>query len=66
VADLHKDREIKMRKVNGRDTGPDGTPSPDILNGPADRGNRPSDPQFGAPSRTIDNTQRAKPTLTFP
>jgi ferric-dicitrate binding protein FerR (iron transport regulator) len=65
-AELNKDRVIAMRKVNGAETNPNGAPSLGVLSNGNDRGNRPTDPQFGTNSRTIDNTQRAKPTLSFP
>lgn len=65
-AELQKNRVIEMRKVNVPQDASNGTPSLDLLLNGNDRGNRPSDPQFGTNSRTSDNTQRAKPTLTFP
>lgn len=65
-AELIKDRVIQMRKVNVPNTGVSGSPSLDIIYSGNDRGNRPSDPQQGTNSRTIDNTQRAKPSLSFP
>jgi hypothetical protein len=65
-AELNKDREIKIRKVTVPDNGSSGGRSIDILAGGNDRGNRPSDPQFGSP-RINDNPQRAKPgSLIFP
>jgi len=66
TAELSKDRVIEMKKVAAPDNGAPGLRSTDILSGGNDRGNRPSDPQFGGNSRTTDNPQRAKPTLIFP
>lgn len=66
AAELKKDRVIEMHKLSVPETASNGTPSLDLLLNGNDRGNRPSDPQFGTSSRTIDNPQRAKPTLTFP
>lgn len=65
-AELTKDRVIQMRKVNVPNTGVNAMPSLDVVANGNDRGNRPSDPQQGTNSRTIDNPQRAKPTLSFP
>ncbi|HEY2384550.1 MAG TPA: FecR domain-containing protein [Terriglobia bacterium] len=65
-AELKKDRVIEMRKVSAPESDSNSAPSLDILLTGNDRGNRPSDPQFGSNSRAIDNTQRAKPSLTFP
>jgi FecR protein len=62
--DLRTPRTIEMRKV----TVPDkdgGIPSIDILPNSNDRQNRPNDPVFGN-SRTNTDTQRAKPTLSYP
>jgi hypothetical protein len=65
-AELRKDRVIEMRKLNPLENGGKGAPSLDILNAGNDRGNRPSDPQFGGNSGISNSPQRAKPTLTFP
>jgi len=65
AAELKQDRVIPMRRVNAPESDAKGTPSLDKLNNDNDRGNRTSDPRFGS-SHTIDNTQRAKPTLSFP
>jgi hypothetical protein len=67
-AELNKDRVIEMRKVTVPDNGSKSARSMDILSGGNDRGNRPSDPQFGGNSRTVtDNPQRAKPgQLIYP
>ncbi len=64
-AQLNRNRVISVRKKNVPDTDANGAPSIDILVQDNDRRNRPSDLQ-GTNSRTNDNTQRAKPTLTFP
>lgn len=64
TGELRRDRVIEMKKVNPAGDGSVGAPSLDILNSGNDRGNRPSDPQFG--SHSVENPQRAKPTLTFP
>jgi ferric-dicitrate binding protein FerR (iron transport regulator) len=64
--ELIKDRLIAVRKKSPSDTDANGNPSLDILRNDSDRRNRPSDPQFGSNSRSVDNPQRAKPTLTFP
>jgi hypothetical protein len=58
-------RVIKLREKNAPETDRNGIPSMEILTRDNDRRNRPSDPQQGN-SRTNDNNQRAKPTLTFP
>jgi hypothetical protein len=64
--ELKKDRVIELRKVTVPDNSGHGGRSTDILSNGNDRGNRPSDPQFGN-SRTTDSPQRAKPTtLSFP
>jgi ferric-dicitrate binding protein FerR (iron transport regulator) len=65
-AELIKDRVIALKKKSSPDADASGNPSMDILANDNDRRNRPNDPQFGTNSRTIDNTQRTKPSLTFP
>jgi hypothetical protein len=65
TGELRKDRVIQMKKVSVPEGGINGVPSLDTLANDNDRRNRATDPQFGS-SRTIDNTQRTKPTLTFP
>ena len=65
TGELRKDRVIAVRRVNTPGVDANGVPSLDILTHDNDRANRASDPQFGS-SHTIDNTQRAKPTLSFP
>lgn len=65
-AQLIKDRVIAIHKKSSPETDVNGNPSIDILANDNDRRNRPFDPQFGTNSRTIDNTQRAKPTLSYP
>ena len=62
---LNPDRIIPLRKKNAPDVHANGSPSLEILTRDSDRRNRPSDPRQGN-SRTNENTQRAKPTLTFP
>jgi hypothetical protein len=64
-ADLRKPRTIEMRKVTAPESDTAGTPSIEILPHSNDRQNRPSDPVFGN-SRTNGDTQRTKPTLSFP
>jgi len=58
-------RMIPLHKKNAPATDGKGAPSMEILARDNDRRNRPLDPQQGN-SRTNENTQRAKPTLTFP
>jgi hypothetical protein len=65
-AELIRDRVIPIHKKGAPDTDVNANASIDILPNDNDRRNRPFDPQFGTNSRTIDNTQRTKPTLTFP
>jgi len=65
-ATLIKDRVIALKKKSAPDTEVSGTPSIDVLANDNDRRNRPNDPQFGGHSLSIDNTQRAKPTLSYP
>jgi hypothetical protein len=65
-ADLIKNRVIELKRKGAPETDADGNPSIDVLSTDNDRRNRPNDPQFGGHSSTIDNPQRAKPTLTFP
>jgi hypothetical protein len=64
-AALIKNRVIAVRKKNVPDVDANGIPSIDVLAHDNDRGNRVSDPQ-NANSRTNSNTERAKPSLTFP
>ena len=66
-AELSKDRTIQIRKVAVPDSDARSARAIDILSNGNDRGNRPSDPQFGGNSRITDNPQRAKPgSLIFP
>jgi len=58
-------RVVMVKQKNAPNSDANGMPSMDVLAPDNDRRNRPSDPQ-GTPSRTNENTQRAKPTLTFP
>ena len=64
-AELNPDRVVPLRKKNAPETDMNGIPSINILAHDNDRRSRSSDPQQGN-SRTNENTQRAKPTLTFP
>ena len=65
-AELNRNRAIKIHKKNAPDTNPAGTPSMDMLAHDNDRRNRTSDPSVTSNSRTNTNTERAKPTLSFP
>lgn len=65
-AELNRNRVIAVRKKNVPETDANGSPSIDILAHDNDRRSRPSDPSNASNSRTISNTERAKPTLTFP
>jgi FecR-like protein len=63
---LNRNRLIAVRKVNSPDSHDNGMPSVDRMQNDNDRRNRPLDP-VSSPSRTNENTQRAKPgTLSFP
>jgi hypothetical protein len=64
-AELYGNRVVHMRQKNAPDSNSNSMPSLDALTRDNDRRNRPSDPQ-GTNSRVNDNTQRAKPTLSFP
>jgi len=65
-AELNRDRAIKIHKKNAPGANPDVSPSPDMLAHDNDRRNRTSDPSVTSNSRTNTNTERAKPTLSFP
>jgi ferric-dicitrate binding protein FerR (iron transport regulator) len=65
-AELIKNRVIRVVKKNIPDTNANGTPSIDVLAQDNDRRNRPADPLRGGSSTTANNTDRGKPTLTFP
>jgi hypothetical protein len=58
-------RVLLVKQKNAPDSNINGNPSMEVIARDNDRRNRPSDPQ-GTTSRTNENTQRAKPTLTFP
>ncbi len=62
---LERNRVLKIQKKNAPNANINGIPSIDILAPDNDRRNRTSDPQR-TNSRTGDNTDRAKPTLSFP
>jgi hypothetical protein len=65
-AELQKNRTINLKRKNSApESIADGVPAMDILRGDNDRRNRTLDPQRPN-SGTNSNTQRAKPTLTFP
>jgi len=63
--DLRIPRTIEMRKVSVPDRDAKGVPSIEILPNGNERQNRPNDPVFGN-SHTNSDTQRAKPTLSYP
>src|SRR5262245_43126708 len=64
-AELNRNRVVRVQRKNIPDSDTKGLSSIDILARDNDRGNRASDP-LRANSRINDNTQRAKPTLSFP
>jgi hypothetical protein len=64
--DLRQPRKIEMHKVTAPDTDTAGIPSLEILGHNNDRQNRPNDPVFGSNSRTSGDTQRTKPSLSYP
>jgi len=64
--DLREPRKIAVRKVTAPDKDVNNIPSLEILAHSNDRQNRPNDPQFGSNSRINSDTQRAKPTLSYP
>jgi hypothetical protein len=64
-AELRRSRVVNVHRKNVPDSDLNGIPPIDTLAHDNDRRNRPSDPQFGS-SRTNDNTQRTKPSLSFP
>ena len=65
-AELNRNLIAKIRGKNVPDSNSNDVPSVDALARDNDRRNRTSDPQNGNNSRLNENTQRAKPTLSFP
>ena len=63
--ELSRNRIVKMQKKNAPEINGAGTPSLEMLAHDNDRGSRTTNPQ-GSTSRTNSNTDRAKPTLSFP
>jgi hypothetical protein len=59
-----RNRIVHVKQKNVPDSNVNGIPSIDILPRDNDRRNRTTDPQ-NTKSRTNDNTQQAKPTLTY-
>jgi hypothetical protein len=62
---LNRNRIVKMQKKSGPENNGNSIPSIEMLARDNDRGNRTTNPQAGT-SRTNSNTDRAKPTLSFP
>jgi hypothetical protein len=66
AAELNRNRILKIQKKAGPEMDANAGPSMEMLIRDNDRRNRTSDP-LRSPSRTNDNTERAKPgTLSFP
>lgn len=65
-AELLKNRVIRVQKKNVPDTSPTGGASIDVLATDNDRRNRPAGASGSSNSSTNSNTERAKPTLSFP
>src|SRR5437763_1161733 len=64
--EFNRTRIAIIHQKSSPNTDANGAPVIDILGHDNDRGNRISNPQNGSNSTTIDNTQRAKPNLTYP
>ncbi len=66
-AELVKPRIFQLRRKNAPEADANDLPAGGVLAHDNDRGNRINDPLNGANSRTgTSNTERAKPTLSFP
>ena len=65
-AELIRNRVIHVVRKSVPDTNTNGAPSIDVLAQDNDRRNRTADPLRGGNSTTTTNTDRGKPTLSFP
>ena len=63
--ELNRNRIVKMQKKNAPENNGNSLPSIEMLARDNDRGSRTTNPQ-GSTSHTNSNTDRAKPTLSFP
>jgi len=63
---LMRNRVIRLVKRKVPDTNANAAPPAEILAHDNDRRNRAADPLQGPASRTSENAERAKPTLSFP
>ena len=63
--ELNRNRIVKMQKKNAPENNGNSIPSIEMLARDNDRGSRTTNPQ-GSTSHTNSNTDRAKPTLSFP